>query len=193
MRENILKSVLAVILAGAAVYFRKLLGPLIILGVVMIADYITGMTAAWITKTLSSRAGILGVVKKICYLFAVAVAIVVDYVIWTAVVSAKPDTELINFFGLLVTVWLILNECISILENLSEIGVPLPGFLMAIVKRLKKSAENKGNEAAEEIAPLRPESGTDTDADAYASFGVNGSLPLPFDDDVSVDHPQNRG
>ena len=50
------------------------------------------------------------------------------------------------FFGLLVTIWLILNECISILENISEIGVPLPSFLVALIQKLKKTTENKGEE-----------------------------------------------
>ena len=49
-------------------------------------------------------------------------------------------------FGLLVTFWLVLNECISILENLSAIGVPLPPFLMKIVDKLKQTTEAKGEE-----------------------------------------------
>jgi phage-related holin len=47
----------------------------------------------------------------------------------------------ICFFGTLVTVWLILNEVVSILENLSEVGVPLPSFLKKITEKLKKTAE----------------------------------------------------
>ena len=45
-----------------------------------------------------------------------------------------------------MTIWLILNECISILENISEIGVPLPSFLVALIQKLKKTTENKGEE-----------------------------------------------
>ena len=50
------------------------------------------------------------------------------------------------FFGLLVTIWLLLNECISILENISEIGVPLPPFLVSLIQKLKKTTEVKGEE-----------------------------------------------
>lgn len=50
------------------------------------------------------------------------------------------------FFGLLVTIWLVLNECISILENISQIGVPLPSFLVALIEKLKSTTENKGEE-----------------------------------------------
>jgi len=148
MKENIVKGVLAVALAAAGLYFRELLIPLLILGVVMASDYITGMMSAWASKTLSSRIGLVGLVKKIGYLFGVGVAIVVDFIIQTA--AAKLDVDLNGFyaFGLLVTVWLILNECISILENLSELGVPIPGFLRAVVARLKITTEEKGEEKA---------------------------------------------
>lgn len=164
MKENILKSVLAAILAAAAVYFRELLAPVIVLLIVMLIDYITGMTAAWTGGTLSSRAGIVGIIKKIGYLFAVAVAVVVDYVIQSAAVSAGLDLAGFYACGMLVTVWLILNECISILENLGEIGVPLPAFLMAIVKRLRQTAEKEGEKHAPEPVP-------DSDTEAKEQAG----------------------
>ncbi len=190
MKENVLKGVVTVILAGAAAYFRQLLGPLIILAIVMVADYITGMAAAWVTGTLSSRTGVLGVVKKIGYIFAVGVAIVVDYIITFAAENVGAELGF-HIFGLLVTVWLILNECISILENLAEIGVPLPGFLIAIVKKLKKSTEQAGEHhaAPTELDPdtMLPE---DLSADPYAAFGVDGSLPPPFADDKKTP-PEN--
>ena len=57
MKENIIKGGLTAILAGAAVYFHQLLGPLIVLAIVMIADYITGIASAWVDGDLSSRTG----------------------------------------------------------------------------------------------------------------------------------------
>lgn len=152
MKENIIKGALAVLLAGAAAYFRQLLAPVIVLLIVMIIDYVTGMVQAWASSTLSSRVGILGIVKKIGYLLAIAVAVVVDYLI--ASTAARAGVNLTDWyaFGLLVTIWLILNECISILENLSEIGVPLPGFLITIVQKLKKTTEKTGDVQAKDDA-----------------------------------------
>ena len=152
MKENIVTGLLAAVLAAGAAYLRQLLAPLIVLGVIMVIDYVTGMTRAWITKQMSSRIGIVGIVKKICYLAAVAVAIVVDFVIQYAAERAGVDLGGVYFFGLVVVIWMILNECISILENLSDIGVPLPGFLMAAIKRLKKTAESKGEDAVTVLA-----------------------------------------
>ncbi|MBQ9413110.1 MAG: phage holin family protein [Oscillospiraceae bacterium] len=142
--ENVLKGFVVLAFAGAAAYFRELLGPVAVLLAVMVLDYITGMIEAWVNREMSSRVGVVGIIKKVGYLAVVAVAVVADWVIQEAAGKAGLDAGGINLFGLIVTVWLILNECISILENLAEIGVPLPEFLVALVKRLKKSAEDKG-------------------------------------------------
>lgn len=144
MKDFAIKGTITVIFAAAAAYFHKLMGPVIVLAIVMAGDYATGVLAAWVAGKLSSRAGLLGFIKKVGYLVAVGVAVVVDYVIVEAAAGTGMDLGSNHIFGLLVTIWFILNECISILENLSEIGVPLPGFLSAIAKRLKKNAEKTG-------------------------------------------------
>ncbi len=148
MKENVAKGLIALVFAAAGAYFRELLGPVIVLGLVMFADYVSGLARAWIERKLSSRVGIIGIIKKLAYLFAVAVAVVVDWTIQTA--AAKAGLDLGNFymFGLLVTFWLVLNECISILENISAIGVPLPAFLVKIVDKLKQTTEAKGEEVS---------------------------------------------
>lgn len=146
MKENVLKLAVAAIGASIGVYFRELLGPVLVLLVVMVLDYASGMADAWSKGDLSSKTGVLGIVKKLCYMIAVAVAVVVDWVIQVA--GAKAGVDIGNFyaFGLLVTIWFILNECISILENLSELGVPLPEFLVKVIEKLKKSTEDKGGD-----------------------------------------------
>ena len=146
MNENMTKGVISVALAAAGVYWRELMIPIAVLALVMAADYISGMVRAWMRGELSSRVGIVGIVKKAAYLLAVAVAIVADWVVCTAAAEIGGDFGGFFFFGLLVTVWLILNECISILENLSQIGVPLPGFLVLLIGKLKATAEERGEE-----------------------------------------------
>lgn len=149
MKEQTLKTAITVTLAAATAYFRELAVPVIILAVVMAIDYLSGIVRAWIKSELSSRVGVLGIVKKVAYLLAVAVAIVADWVVQTAAVEIGVDFGGFYFFGLLVTIWLVLNECISILENISEIGVPLPAFLLKIIEKLKKTVESTGDQRAE--------------------------------------------
>lgn len=148
MKENFIKAAAAALLAGAAACFRELLAPLAALALVMASDYVTGVLAAWRAGELSSRTGLLGICKKLAYLFCVGVALAVDFTVQTA--GARLGLELGGFcaFGLLVTVWLVLNECLSVLENLTELGVPVPGFLKAVVARLKgKTEENASAQA----------------------------------------------
>ena len=100
------------------------------------------MAAAWHNKKLSSKKGLSGIIKKISYLALVCVGMGVDWLIYSGLKQVGIiDLNYTIFFGLLVTIWLIINELISILENLGSIGVPLPKFLFAVIKRLKNHTE----------------------------------------------------
>lgn len=135
--------------AGVSLYFKAIALPVAMLLVVMVADYVTGMTKAWMKAEISSRTGIKGIVKKLCYLMLVAVAVVVDWVIFGTISALGLAPEL-TIFGLTVTVWLIINEIISILENLSGIGVPLPEFFRKAVSKLKLNVESKSVDTGKE-------------------------------------------
>lgn len=151
MKETAIKTILTVALAALAAYFQQLVVPITVLIIMMIFDYVSGMASAWVTKELSSRIGAMGIVKKVCYLLVVAVGMVVDYIIQA--VSTPLGLELAGYsiFGLLVIVWLTLNELISILENMKEIGVPLPGFLLKIVDKLKSQTETKSGSLSQTL------------------------------------------
>lgn len=142
MKENGIKLLITGAIAAAVAYFNVLLIPIIVLCVVMAFDYITGVIGAWHKGELSSRAGWYGIVKKVCYLFAVAVGMVVDYVCISALAQVHVDVGAVHLFGMLVIVWLILNELLSILENLDKIGVPLPKWLKIIVDKLLNKVDN---------------------------------------------------
>ena len=134
---------ISVALAGLLYYLNIMAIPVIVLVCIMLIDYITGMISAWVNAELSSKKGIIGIVKKICYLFAIAAAMGIDWLIYSGMGQIGIKLDYTVFFGVLVTIWLIINEIISILENLAKIGVPLPKFLMAVIKRLKNTTENK--------------------------------------------------
>ena len=146
MKENIFRGMITAAVAGAAAYFQELALPVVVLFLVMVVDYISGMVRSWARGELSSRVGVFGIVKKVAYLLAVVVAIVADWVVQTAAGQIGVDLGGFLYFGLLVTIWLILNECISILENISEIGVPLPAFLVTLIQKLKKTTEARGED-----------------------------------------------
>ena len=142
-KENIFHSIVTLIVAGVSAYFQIIAIPLIVLTIVMLIDYITGMLSAYVNAELSSRKGIVGILKKISYFSLVCVGIAIDYILYSALSQIGIQSDVTMFFGLTVTVWLIINELISILENLSKLDVPIPKFLTSVIKKLKTSVENK--------------------------------------------------
>lgn len=142
--ENIgIQAIISAALAAFASYLGALAVPIIVLMVMMIIDYLSGMSAAWSDGTLSSKVGAKGIVKKVGYMALIVVAMGVDYLIYSGIAAADINVGYNMWFGLLVAVWLIINEMISILENLSKVGVPVPKFLITIIEKLKISTEKK--------------------------------------------------
>lgn len=143
MKDNIIQATISVVLGALASYFNVLLIPVLVLVAVMVIDYATGMTSAWKSGELESKTGLIGILKKVSYLVLVAVGGVVDYLISAGLAAANVEISITYCCGLIVCVWLIINELISILENLAELGTPIPKFLVNIVRRLKNTVENK--------------------------------------------------
>lgn len=149
MKENVITAVISAIIAGVSAYFKIISIPLAVLVAVMVIDYITGMSAAFIKAELSSRRGVKGIIKKLGYLALVCVGIGVDFIIRYCLEQVGASFEVKMLFGLVVTVWLIINELLSILENLSRMGVPVPKMLTKITGRLKLAVESKSEADAE--------------------------------------------
>ena len=95
------------------------------------------MIKAYIRAELNSKFGIKGILKKLCYMVMVAVGAAVDYLLRSAVIGAGITLDVKLFFGMLITVWLTINELISVMENLAAIGVPGFPRLQRILKRLR--------------------------------------------------------
>ena len=109
-----------------------------------VIDYITGLLAApYRTQTVSSYKGIRGIIKKVCMWLLVIVGAWMDILINYAAECAGFQVSLPFIVAVVVAVWLTLNEIISILENIIDIGVPLPPFLLPIVKHIKQAVEDK--------------------------------------------------
>ena len=142
MKENGWKALFSAALAAISGYLLGLAVPLILLFAVMIIDYATGMTKAFLNAELSSRTGWKGILKKLSYLGVVAVGMVCDYVIFSQPGIDAPEFHAVS---LLILFWLIVNELLSILENLAAIGVPMPGFILRLVRKLKVAVESRGN------------------------------------------------
>ena len=146
-KQTTIQALITAALAALTYYFSILAVPIIVLMTVMVIDYITGMVSAWHNAELSSKKGVFGIIKKLCYLALVCVGMGVDWRIYSGMTQVGITMNYTVFFGILVAIWLIINELISILENLNRIGVPLPKFITVIVKKLKNTVETEVKES----------------------------------------------
>lgn len=150
---NAIKIAVAAAMAALMTYLQQLLIPMILLVVVMALDYITGVHAAWVHNELNPQIGLFGFLKKFAYLTLVAVAAVIDYII--GLLGAQVGITIgVQFVALLMVFWLLVNELISILENIQEIGAPVPPFIGGLLNHLRGKVE----EALPEL-PEEPEKG----------------------------------
>ena len=143
MKMDVFKAAVAAAVGALVAYGVQLFIPCIVLVVVMLLDYITGMVKAWEAGELSSKIGIKGIIKKFGYLVIVSVACVVDWIVRYGAESVSIDWKFDFLFASIVLIWLVINELISILENVSAIGAPVPSFLTKIIDKLKTNTENK--------------------------------------------------
>ena len=144
--EFLQQTFVSAVITGLLHYLGIVAVPIIILIIAMIIDYVTGMMSAWLNAELSSKKGIKGIVKKISYLALVAVAMIVDWLICCGLQQINVDIKYTVFFAVLVAVWLIINELISVLENLAKMGVPIPNFLKKLINRLKTTIDESERE-----------------------------------------------
>ncbi len=138
---NTVKLVFSATAASLVTYCGKLAVPVAVLIFTMAVDYASGVAKAYCKHELSSKTGLRGIVKKLCCLMSVAVGMCADYLISLGL-SGVGDTSGVSV-GLMICIWLIINELISILENISAVGVAVPDFLKKITERLKQSCEKQ--------------------------------------------------
>ena len=108
----------------------------------MLVDYITGLAVAFIfhksTKTknggASSLVGFKGIVKKICMLMLVGLAVELDKIIG------------VDYTRTLAILFFIGNEGLSVLENMGLMGVPYPAFMHKALEAMKEKGDKGENE-----------------------------------------------
>lgn len=95
-----------------------------------IFDYITGTIKSKIKKEESSNKGLIGIVKKICYWILIGVAFLISYLLVDIGSCININLEFVMLFGWFTLTCLFINEARSIIENLIEIGISVPKFLI---------------------------------------------------------------
>lgn len=106
-------------------------GFLYALVVFVVIDYITGVMLAVLNKKLSSDIGFKGICKKVLIFTMVAIGHSVDsYILQN---GSAVRTAVIFFY--------LSNEGISIIENASKMGLPIPDKLKDVLSKLSEEEE----------------------------------------------------
>ena len=127
-------------------------GGMTLVAFLMVCDILSGVFKAIAKKRgINSTVGTNGLIRKAGVLLALFVFIVMDSLIELNFVTIIPSEILsvfkleeahiglshgmLGFFGLF--------ELVSLFENLGEVGVPLPQFIMKSIERLKITLEGE--------------------------------------------------
>ena len=144
--ERITKIKLGIIAVFSAIFDAMcvLAWPILALVGCNIIDYITGLIASPYRKQdINSYKSIRGIAKKICMWLLVVVGWIMDMLIQHTLAQTGIEVNIPCIVATLVAVWLATNEMISILENMVDIGVKVPPFLLPLIKHIRSSADHK--------------------------------------------------
>lgn len=97
----------------------------------VVVDYITGVMCAVVDKKLSSEVGFKGIFKKILIFLLVGIANLLDVNIIGN--GSVLRTAAIFFY--------LSNEGVSLLENATHLGLPVPEKLKSVLQQLHDRAE----------------------------------------------------
>lgn len=123
---------LLAMIGGALGYFLGGFdGLFAVLAMMIVVDYITGVMVAIKEKRVSSKIGFTGICRKILILLFVGIANMLDmYIVGS---GSMLRTATIFFY--------VSNEGISILENATNLGLPVPRKIKEILEQLHDRSE----------------------------------------------------
>lgn len=117
--------------------------PMIILLILMLSDYILGITAAIkAERKFDKSIALWGIVKKIGYAIVILFAILVDLLISQGIAALNWDLPYKPVFAIVTTIYFCGLEFFSGCGHLITIGVPVPKFLVKFSEFLKNKAED---------------------------------------------------
>jgi toxin secretion/phage lysis holin len=127
--------------------------PYIVLLIAIIClDIVFGMTAAWASKTLSSKVSSVGMMKKLLRVFTVVVAALIDGVL-PPLSFALWGAELTLTLAQVAAIWWMACEGLSVTENAALLNMPMPKRLRDALLQVKAQLDGEEPEA-----PTDPES-----------------------------------
>lgn len=147
--DNFTKWLLSVITGALAAFFGQYGLFIVLVAVAVVLDVVTGLIKAKATgEGLSSGKANKGFWKKISLFVGLLFGIFLDYAAATVLIHAGVNMKIDMPFALIICAYIILNESISIGENLIAIDPGnMPPWVVKLLKgskgKIEKEQENK--------------------------------------------------
>ncbi len=149
--ENKIKAFLAAVFGVINSLFGVLTVPILLMVGANVIDYVTGLIAApHRQEDINSYQSMRGIWKKICMWILVLVGALIDQLILYTTETIGLSWSLPFLVAGVVAIWIICNEIISILENLQDIGIAMPPFLLPLLTHIKSYTEDTMGDADKE-------------------------------------------
>jgi len=142
----------AVILGSIASWFGEMWIFIAMVLMAMVLDYISGLVAGRANEGINSKRAIKGLYKKVGIFVLLCLGIFLDGAVNTFMQDGM------GFFTMpfdapiahIVTIWIIITESVSICENLERAGVPIPKWLIKMLRKAEKKLDNEKDDTTEE-------------------------------------------
>ena len=135
-----IKTACATIGGAIGYFFGGIDGIMIALISLVVADYLTGVSVAFVQKKVSSNAGFKGIIRKLLIFVLVGSGTMLDHHVLGG--NNVLRTAIIFFY--------IANEGISICENCGNLGVPIPKKLKDALAQIKDKSEEESENIADD-------------------------------------------
>lgn len=146
MNKNVneFKAVLTAVFASMSALFGNLTIPILLMVLCNVVDYITGLMACTARQEhLSSYKSIRGIFKKVNMWLLVVVGAILDELLSYSVTAIGLEMPFSFLIACIVAIWIVLSELLSILENIKDMGVNMPAFLIPLITKVKSQVEDK--------------------------------------------------
>ena len=107
----------------------------------MLIDYATGVWVGYITKTVNSARAYRGISKKVFILIIVSCSTVIEQLV--------PNVGIRN----LVIIFYVATEFLSVIENASKLGLPIPEKLKIALEQCKGDKCNSKDADPKDVKP----------------------------------------
>ncbi len=123
-------------------YYNSISLPILLLCLSCILDIITGVLKSLYIKNKFTLSKLFwGFIRKLCMLILIFIGISLDVIISYTVENFNITFPTHNLFGGLIGIWLVLDELLSVLRNLVVLEIPMPNFLISVIKKLKNTID----------------------------------------------------